>query len=393
MKNPIIIIVGTRPDAIKLIPLYKTLKKAQLPTILCATFQHDQLLQQVLDIFQISPDINLNIMKKNQNLFYITTTVLEQMKNVYKQTDPSLVIVQGDTTTAFSAALAAFYLQIPIGHVEAGLRTGNIYAPYPEEVNRIFITKIANYHFAPTSLNVANLLSEGIKRKNIFCTGNTVVDALYWIRNKIKKELISIDPTLKEKITACKLKKQKIVLLTAHRRESFNGKLLKILKAIKVFSKKHNDVVIFYPAHPNPNVLSAIKSSEVTKMPNIYVSKPITYKNLIYLMTASNWIVTDSGGIQEEAISLGKKVLVLRDFTERMEGVWENMATLTGSNETLIAEQMQKLYCSENYEEKKSSIYGDGNSCDRITSIITTILKNKNLTATSSQQNQSFEII
>jgi len=369
-SKPVIIVLGTRPGAIKLLPVYKALKQAGIPTLLCATFQHDHLLQQVLDTFNVSPDITLNIMLKNQDLFYLTSAILNKLKEVYLQLNPQLIIVHGDTTTTFSAGMAAFYLKIPIAHLEAGLRTGKKYAPFPEELNRIYLSHIATYNFAPTALNVANLLREGIDQKSIFCVGNVVVDALLWINKQIKNGSITIDEKITKQLNLCKQNKQKIIVLTAHRRESFNGGLLNIFNTIKKFLLDHKDVFVFFPVHPNPNVLQALKESGLDKLTNIYCSQPLGYKELIHLITESSWIMTDSGGIQEEGISIGKKILILRDVTERVEGVWEGLCHLVGTNPRLIEQGMNDLYHSNTSTSETNTIYGDGQTCKRIVTIL-----------------------
>ncbi|MFH1832039.1 MAG: UDP-N-acetylglucosamine 2-epimerase (non-hydrolyzing) [bacterium] len=366
----IVIVVGTRPAAIKLAPVYLALKEQQIPTILCATFQHGELLQQVFDVFGIKPDISLNVMRPNQDLFYLTQIILEKLGQVLQDIKPDLVLVHGDTITAFVAALTAFYLKIPVAHIEAGLRTGNKYSPYPEEVFRKNISNIAEYHFAPTALNVGNLLAEGFVRESVFCTGSTVVDALYWVQEKIKTGAIVLDGIIEEKVRACKLNKQKIVLLTAHRRESFDGGILRILNSVKKFAQAHEDVFVFYPAHPNPYVQKAIEESGIRNIPNIYVGAPLIYTDLVYLMTSADWIMTDSGGIQEEAVSIGKKVLVLRDVTERAEGLWDGLGILVGTNEQKILFEMKKLYETQSLTWNPRTIYGDGTAAIKIAVII-----------------------
>ena len=371
MKNPIAVVIGTRPGAIKSIPVYFELKKRNIPTVLIATFQHDDLLQQVFNVFNVVPDVNLNVMKQGQDLFYLTGIILTKIQNIFEQIQPAIVLVHGDTTTAFSASLAAFYLKIPIGHMEAGLRTGNMYAPFPEEMNRKSISHIAKYHFAPTSLNIGNLLAEGINRKHIYQTGNVVVDALLWVKEKIWTGEMPIDPVIKEQVDLCKKNNQQIVLLTAHRRESFfNNGLIRIFSTIKKFAEQHKDIFFFYPFHPNPNVLRAVEESGLQSLNNIYLCNPVKFKELIYLLSNVNWVMTDSGGIQEESISLGKRVLILRDVTERIEAVWEGFAYLVGTNERLILEGMQKFYNNPDALENPSNIYGDGNASKRIVSII-----------------------
>ena len=370
MQKPIVLVVGTRAEAIKLIPLYLALKKSQLPALLCATFQHAQLLEQVCTLFNVTPDFNLNVMKKDQDLFYLTSIILEKTKAVYEQVQPSLVLVHGDTTTTMAAALSAFYLHIPIGHVEAGLRTGNMQAPFPEEMNRKVVGQIARYHFAPTAFSTANILAEGVKREHVFCTGNTIVDALNLITNKIHNNEITIDQKIIDQVALCKKNKQKIVLLTAHRRESFNGGLHRVFESMKQFAQTHPDVTIFYPTHPNPNVQKAITETTITQIKNILCLKALPYTELVYLLMHADWVATDSGGIQEEAVSLGKRVLVLRDITERWEGVWEGSEILVGTNEQLITEPMEKLYQMQDRSLERSAVYGDGNACQRIVSII-----------------------
>ncbi len=377
MQNPILLVIGTRAEAIKLIPLYLSFKKENIDCLLCATFQHSDLLHQVFDIFNVIPDFNLNVMIKNQDLFYLQNTILQRLKEVYQKVKPKLVLVHGDTTTTMSAALAAFYLHIPVGHVEAGLRTGNMQSPFPEEMNRKLVGQIADYHFAPTAFSTANLLAEGISRDKVFCTGNTVVDSLFWMKKQIKLGNIEIDSDLKNKILEAKKQNKKIILLTAHRRESFNGGLERVFRSIKKFADKHDDVLIFHPIHPNPNVLNAVKESNISESKNVFSTKSLLYKDLIYLLMNVDWVATDSGGIQEEAVSLGKHVLVLRDLTERLEGVWDGSEELVGTNENLIFTSMEKCYHLPNLEKKESLVYGDGNSCKRILSIIKTKLNLK----------------
>jgi UDP-N-acetylglucosamine 2-epimerase (non-hydrolysing) len=375
MKKPIVLVVGTRAEAIKLIPLYIAFQNAKIDSLLCATFQHSDLLEQVFDIFKIVPDFNLNIMIENQDLFYLQNTILLKTRDVYLKVNPSLVLVHGDTTTTMASAMAAFYLDIPIGHVEAGLRTGNMRAPFPEEMNRKVVGQIATYHFAPTAFSAANLLSAGVKRENVFCTGNTVVDALFWMRDQIADGLIKPDEQLSSLVKDCKNKNRKMILLTAHRRESFGSGLSRIFSAIKKFAQKYPDAFIFYPVHPNPNVTKAVKESGIDSLSNVFVTKPLLYKDLIYLLINVDWVTTDSGGIQEEAVSLGKRVLVLRDLTERWEGVWDGSEKLVGTNENLIFSSMQEFYFSKNLDLQKSSVYGDGNACKRIVSIVKTKLE------------------
>ncbi len=374
MSEPIVIVVGTRAEAIKLIPLYLSLKNQNIFVLLCATFQHSEMLNQVFKLFNVVPDFDLNVMKNDQDLFYLNSVILEKTKDVYLKTNPRLVLVHGDTTTTMAAAMAAFYLHIPIGHVEAGLRTGNMNSPFPEEMNRKIVGQIATYHFAPTAFSVANLLSEGVKRENVFCTGNTIVDALNFIKNEIKTNSVEIDKDIFKIVQECKQKKQKIVLLTAHRRESFNGGLLRIFKTIKRFALLYEDVSIIYPVHPNPNVLRAVDESGIKNIKNVYSCSALSYKDLIYILMNSDFVATDSGGIQEEAVSLGKPVLVLRDITERWEGVWQGCEKLVGTNEKLIWQGMEEFY-KNNVKHYPSNIYGDGQACSKIVTILKDKLK------------------
>ncbi len=274
MERPVVVLVGTRPEALKLLLLHKRLQAEGFSSLLCSTEQHSELLNQVLKIFDILPDISLGIMRPNQDLFDITSSILTKFKEVLIKLNPKLLIVQGDTTSAFAAALSAFYLKIPIAHVEAGLRSGNMYAPYPEELNRTVISKIADYNFAPTARSCANLLNEGVAREKIFCTGNTVVDSLFWIRDKISSGQIKVDKNLVEKVAECKKLNTKIALLTAHRRESFGGGLLQIFRSIKKFAQGHKDLFIFYTLHPNPNVIAEFEKSGLGELENVFVSNP-----------------------------------------------------------------------------------------------------------------------
>ncbi len=371
MKKRVLLIMGTRPEAIKLIPLYCALKKTSFDAILCATNQHTDLLTQACAIFGITPDISLNIMQANQDLFHVTQAVLEKMKTVYTDLKPDLVIVQGDTTTAFAAALAAFYCKIPIAHVEAGLRSGDKFAPYPEEINRKFITQLADYHFAPTALNVAQLLNEGISRDAVFCTGNTVVDALMQIKEKIESGDLLVSPALKTLVEKERLAGKKIMLLTAHRRESFDGGLLRVFKTVQQFMQEHQDVFVVYPSHPNPHVLKAIDESGIRELENIHISLPLAYVDLVYLLMSADWVVTDSGGIQEEAVSLGKYVLVLRDVSERVECFWEGFGQLVGTHENLIMQGLQDCYHGIDLKKMGSNVFGDGKAVQRIITILT----------------------
>jgi UDP-N-acetylglucosamine 2-epimerase (non-hydrolysing) len=370
VKKRVLLVIGTRPEAIKLIPLYRALKEASIDAILCATNQHTDLLVQACTIFDVIPDISLNIMHKNQDLFHITQAVLEKLKLVYTELKPDLVIVQGDTTTAFVAALAAFYLKIEIAHIEAGLRSGDKFAPYPEEINRKFITQLATYHFAPTQQNMAQLIAEGIAQTDVFCTGNTVVDALLLIKNKIERGAVIITESIKKIVQKKQDENKKLVLLTAHRRESFGQGLKRIFSAIQRFMHDHQDVIIVYPSHPNPLIMQAIDESGLRMLKNMFVCQPLSYVDLVFLLMSSDFVVTDSGGIQEESVSLGKPVLVLRNVSERIECFVDNFGLLVGTNEEAILCGLQKFYDGATITNNYSSIFGDGTAVQQIVAIL-----------------------
>ncbi len=383
----ILVVVGTRPDAIKLIPLYQALKKEHFKVLLCATFQHDELLQQVFDLFGVIPDIRLDVMRKDQDLAYLTATILEKMRDVIHDKKPHLVLIQGDTATAFATVLAAYYFKVLIGHVEAGLRTGNMQAPFPEEAYRCFISMVADYHFAATNLNVANLLAERIPRDKIFYTGNTVVDALLVIKKKIEEKLINIDPFVQGMVVQAQNQQKKLILLTAHRRESFDGGLIRIFSSIKKFALEHSDVLIYFPVHPNSNVHKAIQETSLHNVSNIIFAPPTAYPDLVYLLINAHWVMTDSGGIQEEAISLGKKVIILRDTTERTEGVLEGFGVLAGTNEGFLLRAMHDFYNAHlSASIVLNGIYGDGQAGKKIIGVIKQNLMEKKFVTQSTSQ-------
>ena len=371
--GPIVAIVGTRPEGIKVIPLYKTLKNNGYDILLCSTMQHNELLSQVFDIFNVKPDFNLSIMRQGQDLFYVTQSILQKTKELFTKIKPSLVIVQGDTTSTMTAALSAFYLQIPVAHVEAGLRTDDMYHPFPEEINRRIVTQIASIHFAPTKHAQQILISQGIYKEHVFCTGNTVVDALHIIKDNIDSGTITISQDIQSITNSHK----KIILLTTHRRESFNGGTERILQAIKEFLIENPDTCCVYPFHPNPHVIQAIEKTNITELQNLYICEPVTYSNMIYLIMKANLILTDSGGIQEEAISLGKTVLVLREKTERMEGIWAGLAKLVGTDTNKIKNAIKKYIDTK--QKKYSHVYGDGTASKQIAKILQETFFNKTL--------------
>ncbi|GGJ89042.1 UDP-N-acetyl glucosamine 2-epimerase [Parabacteroides faecis] len=369
-------IFGTRPEAIKMAPLIKKLQKCpdQFQTIVCVTGQHRKLLDQVLNIFDIHPDYDLNIMKQGQDLYDITAKVLTGMRDILKKAQPDAVIVHGDTTTSMASSLAAFYLQIPVGHVEAGLRTHNIYSPWPEEMNRLITGRIATLHFAPTTLSHQNLLNEGINKDSIFITGNTVIDALYMAIDKIKKsEELKNKLIIELKNAGYEIKDRPLVLITGHRRENFGENFIQICKAIKTLVEKYPCVDFVYPMHLNPNVRKPIyEIFGNSNLPNIFFIEPLEYLPFIYLMKSSTIVLTDSGGIQEEAPGLGKPVLVMRDTTERPEAVEAGTVKLVGTDYEKIVKETSRLLDDPiyyNHMSKAINPYGDGFACDRIINI------------------------
>ena len=325
------LVFGTRPEAIKMAPLVKALQKKsrEFQTIVCVTGQHREMLDQVLQIFDIQPDYDLNIMKQGQDLYDVTARVLIGMRDVLKEVQPDVVLVHGDTTTSTASALAAFYQQIPVGHVEAGLRTHNIYSPWPEEMNRLITGRIATYHFSPTALSRQNLLAEGVKEEAVTVTGNTVIDALYMVVDKIKSDK-TLDAELEETLNQAGYdvnrlaNGKKLVLVTGHRRENFGDGFISMCKAIKTLTEKYPDVDFVYPMHLNPNVRKPIHEvfgEDLSNLGNMFFIEPLEYLSFVYLMEKSTIVLTDSGGIQEEAPGLGKPVLVMRDTTERPEAL------------------------------------------------------------------------
>ncbi|MDB9247351.1 UDP-N-acetylglucosamine 2-epimerase (non-hydrolyzing), partial [Odoribacter splanchnicus] len=375
MKN-MMLVFGTRPEAIKMAPLVKEFQKypEKFKTIVCVTGQHREMLDQVLRIFDIQPDYDLNIMKQGQDLYDVTAKVLIGMRDVLKETQPDIVLVHGDTTTSTAAALAAFYQQIPVGHVEAGLRTHNIYSPWPEEMNRQITGRITTYHFAPTSLSKDNLLQEGVAGEQIIVTGNTVIDALYMVVEKIKNDgILSCELEKVLKASGYDISRlsdgKKLVLITGHRRENFGDGFISMCKAIKSLSEKYPEVDFVYPMHLNPNVRKPIH--EVfgkSQRANLFFIEPLEYLSFVYLMEKAAIVLTDSGGIQEEAPGLGKPVLVMRDTTERPEALAAGTVKLVGTNYDKIVNEVSGLLDSQEYYEKMSKAvnpYGDGKACSR----------------------------
>ena len=374
----VLLVFGTRPEAIKMAPLVKEFQKHdEFNTVVCVTGQHREMLDQVLHIFDIVPDYDLNIMKQGQDLYDVTSRVLLGMRDVLKDVNPDVVLVHGDTTTSTAAALAAFYQQIPVGHVEAGLRTHNIYSPWPEEMNRQLTGRIATYHFSPTPLSKQNLLHENVNESNILVTGNTVIDALYWVVDRIKST-----PELGESLAESLLDSgydvhrldngKKLVLITGHRRENFGEGFIRMVTAIKDLTLKYPHVDFVYPMHLNPNVRKPIHEvfgEDLNDLGNMFFIEPLEYLAFVYLMEKSTIVLTDSGGIQEEAPGLGKPVLVMRDTTERPEALEAGTVKLVGSNYKKIVDEVSELLDStEAYEKMSKAVnpYGDGKACGRI---------------------------
>lgn len=373
------LVFGTRPEAIKMAPLVKAFQKhpEEFKTIVCVTGQHRQMLDQVLEIFDIKPDYDLNIMKQGQDLYDVTARVLTRMRDVLEEAKPDIVLVHGDTTTSTAAALAAFYKQVPVGHVEAGLRTHNIYSPWPEEMNRQITGRIAEYDFAPTPLSRENLLKENIDEKKITVTGNTVIDALYWVVDKMKADK-NLDEEIQQilKIAGYDVDRlkdgKKLVLITGHRRENFGDGFISMCKAIKTLTEKYSDVDFVYPMHLNPNVRKPIHEvfgENLEGLGNMFFIEPLEYLSFVYLMEKSNIVLTDSGGIQEEAPGLGKPVLVMRDTTERPEAISAGTVKLVGTDYDKIVNEVSALLdAPAHYQVMSQAVnpYGDGHACERI---------------------------
>ena len=375
----VMLVFGTRPEAIKMAPLVKEFQKQpkRVETVVCVTGQHREMLDQVLKIFDIKPDYDLNIMKQGQDLYDVTARVLTGMRDVLKEVKPDVVLVHGDTTTSTAAALAAFYQQIPVGHVEAGLRTHNIYSPWPEEMNRLWTGRLATYHFSPTPLSRNNLIKESVDDRNIIITGNTVIDALYWVVDKIKNNK-ELDNELEDILSKAgydvnRLNNgKKLVLITGHCRENFGDGFINMCTAIKDLTVKYPDLDFVYPMHLNPNVRKPIHEvfgENLSGLKNMFFIEPLEYLSFVYLMEKSSIVLTDSGGIQEEAPGLGKPVLVMRDTTERPEALDAGTVKLVGTDYNKIVNEVSSLIDDKAAYEKMSKAvnpYGDGLACGRI---------------------------
>ena len=373
------IVFGTRPEAIKMAPIAHKLiaEPNKFDLKICVTSQHRYMLDQVLKIFKIKPDIDLNLMKKNQNLSNLTSLILNEMHKVFIKYQPDILLVHGDTTTTFATSLAAFYASLPVGHVEAGLRTYDLKSPFPEEFNRQITSKIANWHFAPTKLSQQNLLAEGVKKNLIKVTGNTVIDALHWVLKKIEKNK-NLQKNLEYSLNSSlplDIKKNKYLLITAHRRENYGDGFFQMCNAIERLAKRYPKIHFIYPVHLNPNV--SVPVYKVLKdINNIHLIEPLGYEQFVYLLKYSHIVLTDSGGIQEEAPSLGKPVLVMRDTTERPEAVKAGTVEIVGSNCQKIIDGVSKLLDDKKHYQKMSRAhnpYGDGFAASRIVDVLRTI--------------------
>ena len=373
------LVFGTRPEAIKMAPLVKEFQKypETFKTVVCVTGQHRQMLDQVLQLFEITPDYDLNIMKQGQDLYDVTARVLTGIRDVLQEAKPDVVLVHGDTTTSTAAALASFYKQIPVGHVEAGLRTHNIYSPWPEEMNRQITGRIATYNFAPTPLSKQNLLREAVAEDSITVTGNTVIDALYWVVNKIKTDT-ALNGELQGLLAQAGYDVNRLadgknlVLITGHRRENFGDGFINMCTAIRDLTQKYPDVDFVYPMHLNPNVRKPIHEvfgEDLSNLGNMFFIEPLEYLSFVYLMEKSNIVLTDSGGIQEEAPGLGKPVLVMRDTTERPEALEAGTVKLVGTDYDMIVNEVSLLLDDQaHYDAMSKAVnpYGDGLACERI---------------------------
>ncbi|MFO1463700.1 MAG: UDP-N-acetylglucosamine 2-epimerase (non-hydrolyzing) [bacterium] len=370
----VLVVFGTRPEAIKMAPVIRKLKQHnnEISTRVCVTAQHRALLDQVLQFFKIGPEKDLDVMKPGQDLFDITSNVLLGMKNVLRDEKPDIVLVQGDTTTSFITALASFYEGIPVAHVEAGLRTNNLRAPFPEEANRQIISRVAQIHLAPTQFNKQSLLGEGVPEKNIFVTGNTIVDAIQWTLEIIKSRPVDYYHSFLNGASRVLKEEKPLILVTGHRRESFGPGFERICTALKRIAERNPGVNLIYPVHPNPNVKKPVFEI-LGNLKNFYLIDPLEYDPFVYLMDQSAILLTDSGGIQEEAPTLKKPLLVMREVTERMEAVNAGIATLVGTDEEKIVFETERLLNDASHYRKVANVenpFGDGKASERIYNIL-----------------------
>ena len=375
-KKKIMLVFGTRPEAIKMAPLYHALKAKSdvFDTVLCVTAQHRQMLDQVLKVFDMTPDIDLNLMTPEQDLFDVTAAVLKGMRDVLKGHQPDALLVHGDTTTTLAAAMAGFYLEVPVGHVEAGLRTHDLQAPFPEEFNRQVVSRLTTWHFTPTEFSQSNLLAERVPQSHITVTGNTVIDALFWVLGRINTNATrrqGLEVFLNEQL-GFDWQGQRFVMMTGHRRENFGDGFLQICHALKELAARYPGVRFVYPVHLNPNVQQPVNAI-LADVPNVHLIAPLDYEPFVYLMKHSHIVLTDSGGIQEEAPSLGKPVLVMRDVTERPEAVTAGTVRLVGADRGRIVANVSELLenqASYAAMARAHNPYGDGKACARIVSIL-----------------------
>lgn len=376
MSKKIMLVFGTRPEAIKMAPLYHALRSLpeEFETQVCVTAQHRQMLDQVLRVFEITPDIDLNLMKAGQDLYDVTASVLLGMRDVLREQKPDALLIHGDTTTSLAAAMAGFYAGVPVGHVEAGLRTNDLYAPFPEEFNRQVASKVTRWHFAPTKFSQQNLLNERVEEEQITVTGNTVIDALLWVLARIYSDAgrqAELTNFLDDRLPFA-WQTERFVLITGHRRENFGYGFLQICEALKDLASRYSNVHLVYPVHLNPNVHQPVKSL-LADLPNVHLIEPLDYEPFVYLLKHSHIVLTDSGGIQEEAPSLGKPVLVMRDVTERPEAVDAGTVILVGANrERIVANVSELLENDATYKRmsRAHNPYGDGNACERIIDVL-----------------------
>lgn len=378
-KRLIMLVFGTRPEAIKMAPLVHRLKAEPgiFDVQVCVTAQHRQMLDQVLKIFEIEPDIDLNVMKPGQDLFDVTVNVLQSMKGVFLDNKPDAILVHGDTTTTLATAMAGFYAGVPVGHVEAGLRTHDVYAPFPEEFNRQVASKVTRWHFAPTELSRANLIAERVADESIHVTGNTVIDALNWVLNRISSDCSRSTrlTQLLDQALPFNWQSARFILITGHRRENFGDGFLQICEALHDLASQFQEVHFVYPVHLNPNVQKPVRTI-LANLSNVHLIEPLDYEPFVYLLKHSYVVLTDSGGIQEEAPSLGKPVLVMRDVTERPEAVSAGTVELVGANKERIVAGVSRLLEDEAHYSKMSHAhnpYGDGKACDRILAVLRNI--------------------
>lgn len=385
LRKKILLVFGTRPEAIKMAPLVLKLRAQidKFEVIVCVTGQHREMLDQVLNLFNIVPDFDLNIMQAGQDLYDVTSKVLLGMKTVLLEVQPDIVLVHGDTTTSLAASLAAFYQRIDVGHIEAGLRTHNIYSPWPEEINRQLTSRIAKYNFAPTDYNKKNLLDEGVDKTSIFVTGNTIIDALNIVLKTINNDA-KIQDKIIQQLIVCGYDPKRItnskelIIITGHRRENFGGGFDNICHAIKTLSDKYPEIDFVYPVHPNPNVREPIKrilASETSN--NVFLIEPLDYLPFVYLMERCKLLLTDSGGIQEEATAIKKPILVMRDTTERPEAVENGAVKLVGTNYNVIIDEVSKLIDNPSYYKNIQALkcpYGEGDAAEKIQNILMTVL-------------------